>query len=210
MYEMSSLTPSDTSFAFMGRESFYEVWNTWTSIKREFYHRQRMHIYGSMGFGKSHILAALACLLIRHGERVIYIPDCGDTYQNPLSHMRAAFLLAFADSLSDTEHILRWKSLDEICTFCDEKNQGSLSFIVDQLNALDPVDENKYTNNPRRAEFTELLQSCTLDHLYITSASANVDSYKITKRNHRNDVKVSLIGGMTRVRHLGCTCWPQY
>jgi chromosomal replication initiation ATPase DnaA len=33
-------------------------------------------LYGTQGYGKSHLLAILACYLAAQDERVIYIPDC--------------------------------------------------------------------------------------------------------------------------------------
>jgi len=195
---------STYSFSFMGRESFREVWATIMKVEKKRLHIGAIYVYGSMGFGKSHILAALVCALTRQNRQVIYIPHCGEAYRDPQYHMERAFLFAFADSPSDVKCISQWKNFDDIIVFCRSKNR--LYFVIDQENALDPDEESKDMDNARKLAFLELIQRCTTGHITITSATANVNSYKKTKRIRTNDAKVFLIGGMTRVCDLGCTC----
>lgn len=45
----------------------------------------------TMGYGKSHILAALACLLSRLKCHVVLIPDCKQMVLDPLSYIQSAF-----------------------------------------------------------------------------------------------------------------------
>jgi predicted ATPase len=106
------------TFSFMGRDRFAEVWETWRKINGDTLHRQAMYIYGSMGYGKSHILAALVCLLICSGERVIYVPGCGQAFKESLVYMKTAFLFAFCDSPLDLEKIAAWRCLKDIEDFC--------------------------------------------------------------------------------------------
>jgi hypothetical protein len=67
-------------------------------------HDQGQHpisdVYGTDGYGKFHILAALACLLVRQKETVVYLPDCRAMLREPLEYLRNALLFAFADSSS--------------------------------------------------------------------------------------------------------------
>jgi hypothetical protein len=64
----------DGKFEYMGREQFQGVHKTVSSLKTGG-GGTRLYIQGTMGFGKSHILAALACLLYRQGKVVVFIPD---------------------------------------------------------------------------------------------------------------------------------------
>ena len=61
-----------------------ELWNIYVETKDGVLRSRRIYVYGSMGYGKSHMLAALACLLVKQNERVIYFPDCRSMLESPL------------------------------------------------------------------------------------------------------------------------------
>ena len=87
--------------SYMGREAFATVWSSCLFIKNRVKCRRSMYVYGTNGYGKSHILGALACLLVRHGLRVVYFPDCRAALcGNPALHVREILLLTFGDSKS--------------------------------------------------------------------------------------------------------------
>ena len=64
------------TFLFLGQEKFAVVWDMWLKISADLRHRRAIYVYGTRGYGKSRIVAALACLLVRNNQRVVYIPDC--------------------------------------------------------------------------------------------------------------------------------------
>jgi len=37
---------------------------------------RRYLLHGTLGAGKSHLLAVLTCVLRKEGMRVVYLPDC--------------------------------------------------------------------------------------------------------------------------------------
>jgi len=113
---------SNGSFSYIGREKFALVWDAWLKIKADVRHRQAIYIYGTRGYGKSHILAALACLLVRTKERVVYLPDCRAMLQEPLGYLRKALLFAFADSSSSDyrEHIYECEDIEALADFLHE------------------------------------------------------------------------------------------
>jgi len=44
---------------------------------------ESLYVYGTSGPGKSHLLAALVCHLIREGKRIFYVPDCSRLLLEP-------------------------------------------------------------------------------------------------------------------------------
>jgi hypothetical protein len=132
----------NSSISYMGRESFAVVWDAFCQIKKDIYHRQSIYVYGGMGVGKSHILMALACLLVRQGHRVVYFPDCLQMLRDPLTYLRTALFFAFAASEFSLlrEDIYQCKSIEALADCCSNyQTTGQLCFIIDQLNALDPA-----------------------------------------------------------------------
>ena len=58
---------------YMGREKFAELLKELRFIRRIAL-QESLWVYGTSGYGKSHLLAALVCYLAALGERVIYLP----------------------------------------------------------------------------------------------------------------------------------------
>ena len=186
-------------FTFNGREVFATIWQKWLEISDENYcYRAAISIYGSTGYGKSHILAALVCLLIHSGERVIYIPDCEEASRQALDYLQTAFLFAFFDSPSDAGRILAWKTAEDVKKFRDFGGRR-LCFVIDQRDALDPLDEVFDFENKDRGDFDRLLTTIAVGHKEINGASANACSYKYGRLKQTNDLKIDMLGGMTKV-----------
>jgi DNA replication protein DnaC len=60
---------------YMGREKFTELLDKYKAIHKDISHSEVI-IYGTRGYGKSHLLAALVCYLAAEEQKVVYIPDC--------------------------------------------------------------------------------------------------------------------------------------
>jgi hypothetical protein len=103
-----------------------------------------------MGYGKSHILAALTCLLYRQGKRVLFVPDCRAMLANPLIYIRYALLCTFAiPSLKEERQRIRdCTSLCELDAFSHSLDGTTLYFVVDQVNVLE-----KSSSNTIRTQF---------------------------------------------------------
>jgi hypothetical protein len=84
--------------SYMGREPFSQVWKTFGIVESNPHQRQAIYVYGGKGLGKSYILAALACLLVRKGTQVVYLPDCRSWLFDPLRYLRNALVFAFINS----------------------------------------------------------------------------------------------------------------
>jgi hypothetical protein len=131
----------------MGRLQFLQLWQHVLSLNLGT-GPSELYVHGTMGYGKSHILAALACLLRRRGRRIVYMPDCRWMLSDAVLYIKSALLCAFSDPLSSTERdtIRDLSSYDEILDFCDGLQENRLCFIVDQINALDE-EEDRNTDN---------------------------------------------------------------
>lgn len=68
----------NSDFSYMGRREFKRLSGDisrliefpWMTTHRELY------LYGTLGYGKSYLLAAVVCFLIQRGMNVVYLPDC--------------------------------------------------------------------------------------------------------------------------------------
>jgi hypothetical protein len=203
----SRFSVSEThSISYMGREGFTDIWKAWIKIKAEIYYRQAIYVYGSMGYGKSHILVALACLLIRKGERVVYIPDCRAMLNNLPAYLRNAILMAFPDTASSfyRNWACRCATTEELIFLCDHyrKMKGQLCFIIDQFNAFDPEssgEDDIASQNENRNKLFTVVNALSAQHFLITSVSANDRTAQHMVAKQTDDQKIALLGGMTPV-----------
>lgn len=189
-------------FQYMGRERFTEVWDTVRSLKPGEY--TQLFIEGTTGYGKSHLMAILACLLSRLDYRPVYIPDCRQLFHAPLAQFQTALLFAFSEpSLSlERSEIRTLQSLDQVSGFC-RTQKTRLFFIVDQMNALDLVDgfNRDEVQNEAKQEMRRFLSNIFFGHYSITGASANYKTAKYMEAKQTSDRKISMRGGMSKVRH---------
>lgn len=186
-------------FEYMGREAFSDLWGTVTKLKvRQSY--SRLYIQGTIGYGKSHILAVLAGLLSRKGKRVVYLPDCRELLRNTVRYMQTALLCAFADPASSgvRDEIRALKSPEEVISFCEQHR--STYFIIDQMNALDLEDANwDRVGNDRKGVAQKFLDELTYGQYRITSASASYKTAVHMSKDQTGDRKLALMGGMSEV-----------
>jgi hypothetical protein len=210
-FPSANLVPARFSISNEGRISymgprvcFLLVWNALAEVRKDSQHRQAIYVYGGKGLGKSYIFAALACLLVRQGARVVYLPDCRAMLLDTLVYLQTALVFAFLDSAGHLEDIQRCEDVESLAEFCVAfKSTGQLIFIVDQLNALDPelTGEDEVPDD-KKAWLRGLLQRMSARHINITSTSANHKTFKHMAARDTGDQKVPLMGGMTPVRAL--------
>ncbi|CCX10493.1 Similar to predicted protein [Laccaria bicolor S238N-H82]; acc. no. XP_001880984 [Pyronema omphalodes CBS 100304] len=140
---------NDRQFFYYGRTDFRLLYEKVILLNP--YQTKNLAVYGPFGGGKSHMLAALVCLLGRLKKTVVYIPDChGLNTPSRYSYLIQALVFAFAN-----DHLLGEKitELARICednsdpkelepkviSFCNEaasKGQFIL-FVLDQADSLD-------------------------------------------------------------------------
>ncbi|RUS24678.1 hypothetical protein BC938DRAFT_473241, partial [Jimgerdemannia flammicorona] len=183
---------NDGSFEYMGREEFAQVLREIENLKGRVGYI-KLFIFGSIGYGKSHILAAMVCLLLQQGKRVVFLPDCRPMAMFFSEYLKSALLLTFADSVYYQKKIYNCMSVNDIVSFSLElaKEQIHLYFIVDQFNALDndENDNERITNEDKSVKGD--LGRIAYNHFYIMSASANCKSALHVEQKQMNERKVS-------------------
>ncbi|RUS25481.1 hypothetical protein BC938DRAFT_472101, partial [Jimgerdemannia flammicorona] len=166
---------NDGSFEYMGREEFAQVLREIENLKGGGGYI-KLFTFGSIGYGKSDILAAMVCLLLQQGKRVVFLPDCRAMARFFPEYLQSALLLTFVDSVYYQKKIYNCMSVNDIVSFSLKlaKEQIHLYFIVDQLSALDCYeDDNESITNEKKRSVKVDLGSITYNHYFIMSASAN-------------------------------------
>ena len=152
-------------------------------------------LYGTQGYGKSYLLAVLACYLAAQDEPIVYIADCRRLLENPVQYLRATMLFAWADDIATQEIIMTLNTLEEITTFFQSEK---VLFIIDQMSALkiDGLREKK-----KREDLSKRIKTFTYGHKKVYSSSANNADYH-KQAQHQNQNRMMLVyGGLTEVSH---------
>ncbi|CAG8559834.1 42296_t:CDS:2 [Gigaspora margarita] len=182
----------DGFFTFMGRKKFNSVLDKIKEFRSSTGY-MKMFIYGTVGYGKSHILTAIACFLIRIGKRVVYLPDCRELAVDPMEYIKSALFLTYMDDDAKTSEINACESFDQIIKFCRSLDE-TLYFIVDQMNALDDYNYTGISPEEKRQVKKNIDKLC-LNHFYIKSSSANNHAVLHLKQKQTNEKKITLYGG---------------
>lgn len=172
-------------FTYMGREIFKELQKMFESIRRD-PRCSAIWLYGTQGYGKSHILASMVCYLVSKGQKVVYIPDCAECRKDPVRYIRAAMLFAWVEEDNKIYEILELDTLEKMGDFFEASRD--LVFVYDQLNALE-TDHN----------ILKWLTRFRLPHKAILSSSANYESYLETCHRQSSERTLSVYGGLTVV-----------
>ncbi|KAG9033181.1 hypothetical protein FS842_003981 [Serendipita sp. 407] len=178
-------------FPYMGRLKFSELL---AAVQRgPFTRGEKLYLYGASGTGKSHMLAAFVCKLVREGKRVVYIPDCRELLENFVDAVREALLFAFYDDLCSWDIIFNARTTSHLQQFLNGRPKHSLYFIIDQRNALDQ-------HNPdlqQKIDVSCSLRCMAYGQLYIFSASANEESSRDADHKQSGINTIYFCAGMT-------------
>jgi hypothetical protein len=190
---------NDGKFRYMGRKMFDDVLDIIERLKIGDGFMD-CFVYGTIGYGKSHILATIACFLLRTGRRVVYLPDCRELAKTPENYFKLALILAYTDDIKKISEIYAFKTIGDIVSFCESsKRSERLYFIVDQMNALDHHNDTEIDES-KKVTILNDLNSMTSKHYYIKSSSANNESALHLVQKQTNDRRIELYGGFDEVR----------
>ena len=124
----------EKNWFYMGREKFAELKDNFDYIRLAARH-DALIVYGTRGYGKSHLLAALVCHLAAGEDKVVFVPDCRVFMLDPVPYTKAAMLFAWASDENKQQQIMELKDQSDIYWFF--QGQKNAIFVVDQLNALE-------------------------------------------------------------------------
>jgi hypothetical protein len=191
----------------MGREKFSELLDAIKVLETQTW--RGFLFYGTIGYGKSHLLAALACYLISAGKRVVYIPDCRECAWNPVAYFRAAMLLAWGGpgDCDIRQEIVALNTKQAISKFFGR--QSNILFLVDQMNALEKNPSGNDGLSDRKKDMIyEWIRACVAHKKYIFSASANNRNRDWATGRQTNAQPLLVYGGFSAVspytRCVGC------
>lgn len=192
----------DESYWFyVGRERFTELLDLFQIVQQECDH-SALWVYGTKGYGKSHLLAALVCYLAAQKERVVYIPDCWECIDDPVEYVRAAMLFAWADDPTIQDEIITLNTREMIYRFFER--QKKCIFVIDQMNAFGKSDNGEDKNGGLKREIYRWLTRCQADHPAVLGTSANYQTYLYQAylqqtMNGTNEDTMHVYGGFTTV-----------
>ena len=195
-------------FTFHGRV----IWKTLYNAAKNMDPRQnnRLHLHGTLGAGKSHMLAALVCQLIKDGTRVAYLPDCCELllHEPPLLYIIPALYITFhrdpelQKELLDLSkaHLdgadLEWRLL-RLCNLAAQLGKPIL-FIIDQANALDDGIHDRVSND-KKNDVRRLLDGISSQHMKIASSTANYAAAKYDEFRSTSESRLNFNMGLNAV-----------
>jgi hypothetical protein len=183
------------NWQYVGRTKFKELLQEFKKVQESDIY-STLWLYGTQGYGKSHLLAALVCYLAAQDERVVYISDCRALLQDPVEYFQAAMLFAWADDIAIQEKIMTLNTLEMIRGFFKPKQK--VIFVIDQMNALK-------INGPRekekREQLSDWIQRFAFGHKKVYSSSANNTDFHKRSQNENQHSVLSVYGGLTEVSH---------
>uniref|UniRef100_U9UR05 Crinkler effector protein N-terminal domain-containing protein n=1 Tax=Rhizophagus irregularis (strain DAOM 181602 / DAOM 197198 / MUCL 43194) TaxID=747089 RepID=U9UR05_RHIID len=181
-------------FNFMGRKEFRNVLEAINKLRSGTGY-MKLFVYGTVGYGKSHILSAIACFLFRTGRRVVFLPDCRQLAVDPVDYVKSALFLAYHDDDAKINEINSCENFENIVDFCKKLQfKEKLYFIVDQMNALDEFD-NTGVNSKTKQQIRCDIDKMSNYHYYIMSSSANNKSMLHLMQKQTGELKIKLYGG---------------
>ena len=199
----------DNNWNYMAREKFEELLESVDEPPES--PDAGIWFYGTPGYGKSHILAALVCYLLSTGSQVIYIPDCQAFLGDPVEYVRAAMLLAWAGDVALQIQIMGLKTKADISRFFNDRAAEGcwVIFVIDQINALEnsrpahKIQRRLTAGSARSAEEESLetwLYKCSLQHMTVVGlSSCNASHLSLQQQNQRRYSRVNCYGGLTEV-----------
>lgn len=199
-FQTAKFKDSVKGFQFMGRSMFsslLEEVQTPDFLSK----RHDLSLYGTSGTGKSHLLAALVCHLVRDKKRVIYLPDCHYLLKDAREGFRSALLFAFYNDHFSRQTIENALSVDELVGFVRKQPRSSLYLIVDQRNALEvgPDSDGPDLDKAIKYRAWEWLRFMSAPSLYIFNYVATKRSDRDASLKQRNIKTIRLHEGMTKV-----------
>lgn len=174
----------------------------------------RLHLQGTLGSGKSYLLAGLVCQLQREGMRVVYLPDCYELllcepsvlyilpslycafYQDPVLGRNVKEL-----TQSFFEKGRTWRDLErEMVMFCNLAAQVErhILWVVDQANALDDGEHDR-VRNEKKMQTCRLLDGLSSKHMKLECSTGNYSAAKHDQVRATSESQISLYMGLNEV-----------
>ena len=184
---------NNRKFTYMGRELF-------TKVESEIMNNEipapTINVYGTKGYGKSHVIAAVVVKLMQDStRRVVFLPQARDLAKSPAPYLKQALLLAFA---RDEDKLLEIAELRQVSELIDWASKEKFIVVVDQMNSIE--DDSKMPEDLKQSARTLIQELFGASQLTVYGFSANNKTMihqQITQRSERD---IRLFGGFSEVR----------
>ena len=187
---------AEGNWQYVGRTKFKELLQALKEVRKNDSYTT-VRLYGTQGYGKSHLLAALVCYLAAQDERVVYIPDCQAWLKNPVQYMQEAMLFAWADDIPTQEEIKTLSTEEKISEFFE--SQDDVIVFVDQMNGM--KESNNSREEKKRANLSDWLKVLTSGRKKVYSFSANNMNYHDQASKENYNLVLGVYGGLDEVSH---------
>jgi hypothetical protein len=181
---------------YVGRERFTELLDLFQIVQQK-RDPSALWVYGTNGYGKSHLLAAFVCYLVARKEQVIYIPDCRACINNPVAYVRAAMLFAWADDPTIQDEIITLNTWEMIHRFF--KRHKKSIFIIDHMDVFEELDYGEYKDGGLKVETYRWLMLCQAGHPAVLSTSADYQTYLQQRIKESTEDTMHVYSGFTTV-----------
>ena len=186
-------------FKFMGREAIKSTHQAVERAQEHIRHADNgsgiIHLYGPLGAGKAHVLAALSCLLAQESRNVLYLPNCSELGTDPVGVMKGSLSFAFP---SDQEDISQIKNgdIEALGDYLTSIEPGALICIANQLDELYPGGMGFKSGAELRVQ--SMLTTLFGKHALLYT-SYSVTSLPVTLQSESADQLISMVGGLSKV-----------
>ena len=192
---------SDRKFKYMGREPFTQIESEILKVVDA----RTLNVYGTKGYGKSHIIAAVVLKLMQDSsKRVVFLPHARDLAKAPAPYLKQALSLAFA---RDEEKLEEIAGLDEVAQLVRWVKRQVFILVVDQMNSIE--DDSKMSLDDKRFANATIKDVFGTSQLTVYGFSANNQTMVQQQVTQRSERDVRLFGGFSEVRTVDlllCTC----
>ncbi|RPA73390.1 hypothetical protein BJ508DRAFT_313870 [Ascobolus immersus RN42] len=160
----------DGKFEFIGRERLKELHHRLMGRDEA----STMHCYGTEGYGKSYIIAAVVVALRILGKRVVYLPDCTILGSNFMLQIRRALYMAFHNKPKKLDKISTLETPDDVAKFCLDPKNGEIIFVFDKYDSLrDLSTEHQMISAENRELFRKYLNDMSAGSKRLFASTSN-------------------------------------
>ena len=135
----------DGAFTYIDRECFSQVYEAAKALNSTAGIRQ-IYLKGSMGFGKSYVLAAVWSKL-KEDKRVAYILDCALLVSKPVRVLSSALYLAFRSDREMIKDIAKAASVRELTRVACRFLQGQIYYMLDRMDTFGNFSDSAYVRD---------------------------------------------------------------
>jgi hypothetical protein len=186
----------EKKWSYMGREKFAKLVEDFEMVQ-ESPKYTALWVYGTKGYGKSHLLAIFVCYLVAQGKKVIYIPDCRECAKYPVLYFQVAMLFTWANDENKQREIMTLGNMKKISEFL--KRHIDVIFVIDQMNGLEMLRGEDGETKNGNGKLRKWLKRFTALHKAVLSTSANNHSFHLMDTKQISEATMRVYGGLTKV-----------